>query len=318
VKHVIQFFHKHNQDIDLLLMNLGIDVNDKRLQIDLRVFEMLLNDINIFFSSTATAFKLGASFPAWKLDLIGLKICSRETILDVLTEFRLYFQGLGSLSSTIDIKESDVTLTLKNLETWGQANSLQFYAGFIVETLNQLTMGPVVIESITTAKKISHNLEGIGFKATKVNEEVFSITISKKICDQKNLFFSPKIKKDIDSIVLDLGEQSLSDYERIVRISEYLIKTTDLSLEALEKQIGFSRRKIQFILAENNLTYRDLKDSLRKDLCRNLMLDEKKDISFIYQKLGFANQSSFSTTFKKWFGVSPKKFIQSNSSYRIE
>jgi AraC-like DNA-binding protein len=318
VKHIIQKLSKKDQDINLLLQNLGINSDPKNLKIDSRVFEMLLSDVNTFFANIASPFKLGLEIPIWKVDLIGTFLCRQESLGDIFKELQNFFNNIGNLKVEIDYIDHYMTFSIKNLETWKQPNTLSFFGGMICHILQEVLLVDPLFENFTSPRKLppgNHNLKS---KSFNINEEIFSIKLKKSDLALINYYYDEKIKNDIAAIIPELSHESLSNYERIIRTSEYLIKTSSLSLENLEKQIGFSRRKIQFVLAENNFTYRELKDNLRKDLCITLMIDEKKDLQYIYQKLGFATQSSFSNSFKKWFGTSPKKYISAHSDFKIE
>ncbi len=67
-------------------------------------------------------------------------------------------------------------------------------------------------------------------------------------------------------------------------------------------------RTLQRHLARRGLSFRNLLDNTRKELSREYLVEKKLslvDTSFL---LGYSEQSAFTRAFKRWHGISPKRF----------
>ncbi|MBE1282778.1 MAG: helix-turn-helix domain-containing protein [Rhodobacteraceae bacterium] len=75
--------------------------------------------------------------------------------------------------------------------------------------------------------------------------------------------------------------------------------------------LGMSRRTLTRKLAEENLSFRQIVDDVKCDLAQTF-LKGGYSISEVAFFLDYADQSSFSTAFKRWSGINPREFVSSN------
>lgn len=80
-----------------------------------------------------------------------------------------------------------------------------------------------------------------------------------------------------------------------------------LSADEMATSLGLSTRSFARRLASEGLRYRDVVDQLRCDLAETFLRD-KMSLSEIAHALGYADQSAFSTAFKRWTGAPPRRF----------
>ncbi|MFY8274128.1 AraC family transcriptional regulator ligand-binding domain-containing protein [Pseudoalteromonas sp. SSDWG2] len=71
---------------------------------------------------------------------------------------------------------------------------------------------------------------------------------------------------------------------------------------------GFSPRSLQRQLALQHTSYTQLLDESRKQLALQLFESDYSAVE-VSNKLGFSEQSALQRAFKRWFGVSPKKYL---------
>lgn len=79
------------------------------------------------------------------------------------------------------------------------------------------------------------------------------------------------------------------------------------SADEMAASLGLSTRSFARRLASENLRYRDVVDQLRCDLAQTFLHD-RMPLAEIAHALGYADQSAFSTAFKRWTGASPARF----------
>lgn len=83
-----------------------------------------------------------------------------------------------------------------------------------------------------------------------------------------------------------------------------------LGLAASAKELGLSARTLQRRLTETGHVFADIADGVRQDLARRMLAERDVAIAEAAYLLGFADQSSFARTFKRWTGLTPSAFRQ--------
>lgn len=79
-------------------------------------------------------------------------------------------------------------------------------------------------------------------------------------------------------------------------------------VEVVARTLGLSVRTLQRRLGEAGTTYRDALDTVRGDLAREYLHDDRVAISEVALLLGFADQRSFHRAFDRWTGETPGRW----------
>lgn len=79
------------------------------------------------------------------------------------------------------------------------------------------------------------------------------------------------------------------------------------SLADVAKRLATSQRSLQNRLKEEGTTYQEVLDTLRTQLGTSYLLRTQMTLSEIAFLLGFRDQSSFSHSFRRWTGQTPRK-----------
>ncbi len=87
-----------------------------------------------------------------------------------------------------------------------------------------------------------------------------------------------------------------------------LLSSERVTLAAVARDLGLSRRGLQRKLATRGTSYRELFRTLRCELALTLLSRRDISMSEAADSLGFSEASSFSRAFKKWTGLSPKAY----------
>lgn len=75
----------------------------------------------------------------------------------------------------------------------------------------------------------------------------------------------------------------------------------------LAAEVGISERTFHRRLEQMGTSFADLVDRLRRDLARRYVEDRDIRLGEVAFLLGYANQSSFSTAFRRWTGSAPRQ-----------
>lgn len=122
-----------------------------------------------------------------------------------------------------------------------------------------------------------------------------------------------KSGKLLKSDTLQLHPQKInadpSDWQRTISYMEKNYASSDLSIQKMAKELGFSDSKLSKLINENYPNgYRSLVHDLRILEGKRMLKDSDMNIADIAYKLGYANVSHFNHEFKKKAGLTPTAF----------
>lgn len=83
-------------------------------------------------------------------------------------------------------------------------------------------------------------------------------------------------------------------------------------IDSIATDLGMSARALQTRLRKADMTFSDLVDEIRRSLAAVLVADERLTLVNVALLLGFAEQSSFTRAFRRWYGVAPGEYRKSN------
>lgn len=78
--------------------------------------------------------------------------------------------------------------------------------------------------------------------------------------------------------------------------------------EDLAAQLRLSAPTLRRRLRMEGLTYRDIKDEVRRARAMEILLEDRRDVGEVAAALGFSEPSAFHRAFRKWTGKSPGAF----------
>lgn len=109
----------------------------------------------------------------------------------------------------------------------------------------------------------------------------------------------------------DLALQALPDRDEFIQqLHRHLIELChagEPQVQALAARMHLSVRTVQRRLSENQLTFQQVLDDVRQQLCLQY-LDQQIQLSDIAQLLGYSDQSAFTRAYKRWTGNTPHQY----------
>lgn len=185
----------------------------------------------------------------------------------------------------------------------------------LATVLGNITDGDLVFREV----HFSHDDPG----DTIEYERIFSVKPRFRSAGNRLVFDSsalllpfPLARREFQSYLLHYAEtleNRLYDSITIAeKISFYIKKSMlgggDYSLKGAASSVNLSQRHVQNKLKEENTTYQELLNRVRKELALHFL--KKRDVFLIdiAFALGFAEQSSFNHAFKKWTGMTPRAY----------
>lgn len=148
------------------------------------------------------------------------------------------------------------------------------------------------------------------------NTEELLVTVNNLIIGRKKLkskFSGVQDQEDkMKTIEFKSSDELLM--ERIMYHINENIEDSEFNVGILASQIGLSRVQLHRKLKElTGLSSGDFIRNIRLKQASNLLKNKKMNVSQVAYAVGFSNQTHFSTTFKKFYGVSPSEYILQNS-----
>ena len=103
-----------------------------------------------------------------------------------------------------------------------------------------------------------------------------------------------------DRLLVERVRQVLAEHPEQARNAEALATWLNLSSRTLHRQ-----------LREEGASLQQLKDSVRQQRARSLLLQTAKPLKQVASEVGFSNEKSFMRAFKTWTGLTPEEYRSS-------
>jgi AraC-like DNA-binding protein len=99
------------------------------------------------------------------------------------------------------------------------------------------------------------------------------------------------------------------------RIRQRLLRSDDAfpKLEQIAAEFGLTSRTLRRHLTSEGTTYRSLLDECRELLAEQLLGQLRLSVEEVAARLGYAEASSFIIAFRRWKGMTPRRFVQQAS-----
>jgi len=125
------------------------------------------------------------------------------------------------------------------------------------------------------------------------------------------------ISYDYESVTIQSSEKQF--LPKVIETIKAHVSDPDFGVEELSREIGMSRVHMNRKLKEAiNISPSSLIKSLKLKQAAYLLVNNKVNISEVAYKVGFSTHSYFSSSFKEYFGLSPKEFIAKYSEPGME
>jgi len=178
---------------------------------------------------------------------------------------------------------------------------------------------PVIL--LTALSKDEDRAEGIEtgadmYLVKPFNSVLLKKTIANLLENRRKIYLQLAQKNDnkpIEAIKLKSHDEILM--QKIMTLIKENIDDSNLNVEMLADAVGISRVHMHRKLKElTNQSARDFIKSVRMKQAAYILTNKKLTISEVAFAVGFSNLSHFSSSFKSFYGVSPKEYIKNNAT----
>ncbi|NIT56092.1 MAG: helix-turn-helix domain-containing protein, partial [Aliifodinibius sp.] len=132
--------------------------------------------------------------------------------------------------------------------------------------------------------------------------------------DYKIFLAKPAKLKEFEQIAQELVNRLYTADtwgKRAARIlSQLLINGAKVNLEKVASELSISKRNLQSRLHEENTSYREILEELRKELALRYLARSDVSIYEVAFLLGYSEQNPFTRAFKRWTELHPAQYQQ--------
>ena len=117
-----------------------------------------------------------------------------------------------------------------------------------------------------------------------------------------------QLEEQVDQIKMKSPDEQLLD--RVMKVINKNISNSDLSVDAIADEVGLSRVHLHRKMKElTGQTPHDFIRNIRLKQAAHLFASQNMNITEVMYACGFNNAASFSTIFKKFYGMSPRDYM---------
>lgn len=179
---------------------------------------------------------------------------------------------------------------------------------------------PVVLltAKATDADRIAGAVIGADAYVTKpFNLELLRATVNNLLMSRVALKgrYGADMVKETTIEKIDVVSPDQQFLEKVNKLISKHIDDPDMSVESIADTIGFSRvhfyRKIKELTGQTPLNY---VKTIRLQQAARLLLEHKMDVTGVSVATGFRTLSTFSTSFKELYGMTPSEYVKEHKS----
>ncbi len=120
-----------------------------------------------------------------------------------------------------------------------------------------------------------------------------------------------QLEEQVEDVKMKSPDEQLLD--RVMKVINRNIGNSDLSVDSIAEEVGISRVHLHRKMKElTGQTPHDFIRNIRLKQAAHLLATHNMNITEVMYACGFNNAASFSTIFKKFYGMSPREYMNEN------
>ena len=184
-----------------------------------------------------------------------------------------------------------------------------------IKTNNATSHIPVIL--LTAKSREEDQLEGLetgadAYIVKPFNMEILRRTIVNLIHSHHTLQLKFGRNDQLEELVDDIKMKSPDEklLERVMTSINHNLNNTELSVDKIAEEVGISRVHLHRKMKElTGQTPHDFIRNIRMKKAASLLASADMNVSEVMYACGFSNAASFSTVFKKMYGMSPREYM---------
>jgi AraC-like DNA-binding protein len=141
-----------------------------------------------------------------------------------------------------------------------------------------------------------------------VDEIIFSASVASLPIVGRDTYLNKLLRRYAEEALASRPRERASIRSNVERIVPQLLPHGRASASEVARQRGMSSRTLSRKLRDESATYAEILDKLRSALAKRYLSDRELPVTEIAWLLGYQEVSSFTHAFKRWTGMTPRKF----------
>lgn len=323
VQSLFIFCQDKNLDLNKITARSGISLNaihgNSPFEVSNQQMEIIWNEIIQLSNNELIGLYFGKSMQLAALNIVGQIIQTSNTVRDALNHASSLIHLFTDFYA-MHIEEGQDTFTISFTKNQGFDNfpiSQEQLGDFLI-TLTIYELSGLIFQ-----KSVPENVGLPSYSADKIKEYDFIFGCSVHWAENYALEFKKDFLKipiitanhEIQSLLLkqvnQLQNPAAFHGSFSKKIFNYLIANSylyTLSIEAVARNFNLSVRTLQRKLKEEDISYLQIVEEVRKSLAIYYMLNSTSSVKEISCILGYSEPSGFVRAFKKWTGKTPTDY----------
>ena len=266
---------------------------------------------------TAIGVRFGSTCTATRLGLVGYAMYYSRDLLEALHRFSRYIHIISEAVQFEIAKDRERTTLLFN----AHPSLLALRHPVEAQLAAVLTVGREITQSDLVPLAIQLPFPHPG--DWKVHREVFRCPVNFRQPNAAIILATSQMSlpikasdstlsgylEELAGSTLDaLGAPSENFVDKVRRTLWFELPGGRPNLWRTASGLGMSARTLQRRLRENGTSYSALLQELRRKLAGELLMDNKLAVTDVAFLLGYSEPSAFQRAFRRWRGVSPRRF----------
>lgn len=105
--------------------------------------------------------------------------------------------------------------------------------------------------------------------------------------------------------------------EQVRSLIKPLLMVGQCRNEVVAKTLGVDVRQLHRMLEKEGSRFRDVKDEVLKELAENYLKEPSLKLGQVGRLLGYAEQSAFSRSCHRWFGMGPREYRKNKHAHNV-
>lgn len=259
--------------------------------------------------------RAASRFQPHSLHLLGFCLQSAGTLDELVKIVQRRFHVISTAAALrIDRSGSSYRITSVSEPTVND-EGFEMFMAFLLKVFTALSPEPIAPRRIALRRRPANKLIADRFRdyfgcpiefGASDNSMEFNQALMFRQLPSANSEIRSHTEKLLDDYLASIGS---SRFVTVVRSQILdLLNSDSVSEEAVAQRLNMSRSSLARRLREEGATYRNVYHSTQRRLAMQYLRDEELPISEIGFRLGFQDLSSFSRSFRRWSGESPREW----------
>jgi len=138
-----------------------------------------------------------------------------------------------------------------------------------------------------------------------------SIEFNENIWGYSVVTNNPELLFTLDNLAKEMLERISGESNFITEVKSQVVKNIKFGfpeIENIAQNLNITVRTLQRRLQNENITFFDLTENIKKELAYSYLKNKTLSITEISYFLGYSDPSSFIRIFKKWTGLTPENY----------